>query len=764
MKSVCIIGAGPAGLVAAKTFLQTGQFTVTVYEKSNRLGGIWALEQNSTGGFLSPNTPTNLSRFTVAFSDLDWNFVDLDDGGRDGQETAGRPGRKAPIFPKAWQVNRYLEEYARRYIPIGVITYEREVVETNIFRQLAIGSPERWRVTTKDQHGTLEKQEFDHLVIATGFFASPRPLRHNVAVDNELPGIKIMHSSAFRNLRNLFPNERNAAGKRILLIGGGNSAGEAAAAVASQLSNSQWSPDTSMQKRFERCKVIHVTPNPIYALTPYIPSHADATTFMPVDFNLYNLAKRPPGPIDGSAGRVPDGVKEMIHGALQNMIGGDQSDLGAAALVTPVTGRKTVQVALSEIYSEYVRSGLIEVVAGRVTAIQCGEVYSASVTVKQGDIDNKLDNIGAVIYATGYTPEPALQMLHASDKKALDHDAESPRLPLILEQWQTKGKHSDKRAFIGFYEGPYWGVMEMQARLTLKRWLDQVDVPSKVYEDREKMQDLRKAMRDRELDVPQYWLGDCNFVRPSLVMNVTNVITDAGYMEELARELSLQRNDGPFEIREGPVSPSRYLSENDNKHEADAIIRDLHSTWHDCSQNGKFVARAAFRALQGDWTIHRRIDSKRGGFPSGTLSGTASFHPRAPTPDRSGQIFDFEYLYIESGTFTFATGQSMTASRRYVYRYAEAEDKLSVWFVKPERNLEVDYLFHNLHFVPPKEAEGEGACVAKADHLCVEDMYWTDYRLPLKGIALHTFETTHKVKGPSKDYVSRTEYRRPQKD
>jgi len=234
-------------------------------------------------------------------------------------------------------------------------------------------------------------------------------------------------------------------------------------------------------------------------------------------------------------------------------------------------------------------------------------------------------------------------------------------------------------------------------------------------------------------------------------------------MEELARELNLQRNDSAFKSREGTVSPSRYLAPGDNKKEADTVMDEIYNIWHDCAQNGRYVARAAFRAMQGDWTIHRRIDSFKSTFPSGTLEGTASFHPRVPTSDRSGKTFDLEYLYIESGIFTLSTGHIMTASRRYVYRYSEAEDRLSVWFVKPDKDLEVDYLFHDLTFVPPVEAQEAGACIAKADHLCIDDMYWTEYRLPIKGIALHTFEAKHTVKGPNKDYIAVTRYRRPPK-
>jgi hypothetical protein len=238
----------------------------------------------------------------------------------------------------------------------------------------------------------------------------------------------------------------------------------------------------------------------------------------------------------------------------------------------------------------------------------------------------------------------------------------------------------------------------------------------------------------------------------------------AGFMEEMASHLQLKRNDGPFSEREGCVSPARYLSLDSDATHAASIMRDLHENWYACREEGRYVPRAAFRALQGNWDIHRTIKSALPSFPSGTLNGTASFHPRLPTKDKSGKSFDLEYLYIESGTLVLSNGFSMNARRRYVYRYSEAEDKLSVWFVKPDNDLEVDYLFHDLEFISPAEAVKEGACVAKADHLCVEDMYWTKYRLPFRGISLLEFENMHTVRGPSKDYVTTTSYRRPTKN
>jgi hypothetical protein len=738
-KSICIVGAGPAGLVAAKTFLRTGQCEVTIYERSDQLGGIWALDESSVGNYLSPHTPTNLSKFTVGFSDLSWDSVGLSQD----QDSAG-----VPLFPKAWHVNKYLEAYRKRFIPDDVIKYKHEVTNVKRRKQLARGAKERYVINVRDQHGQEEEKIFDHLVVASGFFSTPRPLQQTVAADEAKLAIKAIHSSRFRDLEDLFPESTPAAGKTVLIIGGGNSSGEVAAAVASNLSNTQWSPDSAQQKRFEGCKIVHVTPRPLYGLPPFVPTDDTYSTFVPVDFHLYNLSRRPPGPITGNAGRVTAEVKNMIHGAMRSMLGGDQSDLGAEALVIPEGGeRGTVQVALSESYPEYVRSGLIEVLAGRVTGIQTDGDAVTSALIRNGDTSATLDNVGAVVYATGYNPATALQLLTPSEKTVMHYDPESMRLPLILEQWQTTTKRCANIAFIGYYEGPYWPIMEMQARLTAARWLNGKHIPQKPQEETERLLELRKAMQARDLDVPQYWFGDY-----------------LGYMEELTTELQLQRNDGQFAEREGAVSPARYLALEDEKPEADKIMAEMHALWTACRTEGTYVPRAVFRALHGTWTIHRRITSTKGSYPSGVFAGTANFHPRFPTPDKSGAKFDLEYLYIETGTFTPSTSNTpMTASRRYVYRYSEAKKELSVWFVKPDRNLEVDYLFHNLAFASPEEAREEGASVAKADHLCIKDMYDTQYRFPMKGIALHRFQCTHTVKGPSKDYVALTDYRRESK-
>lgn len=317
MKSVCIIGAGPAGLASAKVLAPN--FKVTVFEQSERIGGIW---DDADDSFLDRTTPTNLSRYTVGFSDLDWNSV-LPEG-----------SQPVPLFPKAWQVNRYLLAYARK-LPKDTILLKHKVIKTErvVSQDQTAAS---WLVSVRAQAGEQTRM-FDYLVLGTGFFSTPRPLSAVVPISSlQNSSIVTMHSSRFRKLEDLFPRGQNMAGKTILVIGGGNSSGETAANIAHQLSNSQYSPNTIMRDRFNECKIVHISPRPLYALPPFVPANADCKTFVPLDLKLYDLSSRqPPGDISGNAGRVPDAVKNMIHDAMQTTIGGDQSDLGSPALIIP---------------------------------------------------------------------------------------------------------------------------------------------------------------------------------------------------------------------------------------------------------------------------------------------------------------------------------------------------------------------------------------------------------------------------------------------
>ncbi|KAL8785882.1 MAG: hypothetical protein Q9213_003114 [Squamulea squamosa] len=179
----------------------------------------------------------------------------------------------------------------------------------------------------------------------------------------------------------------------------------------------------------------------------------------------------------------------------------------------------------------------------------------------------------------------------------------------------------------------------------------------------------------------------------------------------------------------------------------------------------KTLCEHVFDALADTWAIEREIKSALPTSPSGTFSGEAEFESRFPTAPE----FDKEYLYIEDGKFTTGQGLTFTATRRYVYRYQRASDMVSVWFVKPDNNTVVDYLFHEIRLAGSNGSNIDHALAvdrvikASSYHLCVKDHYTPTYAMHLKEGRLKDWKLAYQVKGPEKDYISNATYVRNEK-
>jgi WD40 repeat protein len=170
------------------------------------------------------------------------------------------------------------------------------------------------------------------------------------------------------------------------------------------------------------------------------------------------------------------------------------------------------------------------------------------------------------------------------------------------------------------------------------------------------------------------------------------------------------------------------------------------------------VARRIFFALPGEWSLHRVIKSAVSTYPSGTFTGTASLVSRPVTDN----LYDFEYLYIEEGRFETDKGLSIQGNRRYVYRYQGANDCITVWFVKPTNQIDVDYLFLELDLSSQKSSTvpTNGKCcepmviiTASGYHKCVDDNYAADYIFDQHGTDLNSWSQQYTVQGPNKEYV-----------
>lgn len=797
MKSVAIIGAGPAGLVAAKTFLKHSSkaFRVVVLDKLPAVGGLWAVDIDTSGGMMNPHMPTNLSKYTVSLSDLSWEEVDLElrpsssqNGVGISEHNAAKTIRAAPMFPKAWQVGRYLATYAKRFIPPDCILLNRRI---DTAERIEADGSMKWRLrwthvkrpsTYGDSNGTsnsmhMEEDVFDYLVVASGIFSEPRPVDFlDLSSASELP-VKPIHSSVFRTLSDITPANWDGSGN-LLVIGGSMSGVEAAAAVAFHLSSERYSPPSAPAAKplIHTGKVYHVVSQPVYSTPTFLlsqSSHYSSThqpVFTPIDLELYELSRRPPGPIVPAAGRMPKAIAEKSNLYVRALIGGDQSDLGSSALVANTLDRPP-RVAIHDTYSEFVRSGAVDVVSGRVVEVEpsanaadCNPSVSVTVATSGGDTTT-LPSVVGIIHATGYAATSALAFLPADILSALEHDPTCARLPLLLQNCQTSRPEVPGLGFVGFYEGPFWGTLEMQSRLLAEKWSAPTPAEAErhelslAFEELSNLRHVREGMKSGELDVPQYWLGDY-----------------VGVMEFLATHLDIPRLEIPpapttaaapslAATRTGPLVPARFPDPTTPNLPATSLTLTALSTdtATSCAQTLRFVPRALFRGLLGRWTFSRRLDSfdsGAGGLPSGRVDGVATWHARAPTsPDAT-----FELLYIEEGVFVADDmgGVTMRAARRYVWRYDEDADEVSLWFVKGD-GLTVDYLFLRLETDEEGRASGrfgDEGFVARAEHWCDPDNYVAGVEWRFDGVAVRDLGVRYRVRGPRKDYVSETWYER----
>ncbi|MGN6571533.1 MAG: DUF6314 family protein [Pseudolabrys sp.] len=138
---------------------------------------------------------------------------------------------------------------------------------------------------------------------------------------------------------------------------------------------------------------------------------------------------------------------------------------------------------------------------------------------------------------------------------------------------------------------------------------------------------------------------------------------------------------------------------------------------------------AILQSLIGSWAIERRIDDVA------TLSGRAEVTRTGPD----------EAVYHERGTLRLSSGHESAAERKYIYR--QCEGGLAVFFdERPPR------LFHEVALI----GDAGGGLHGAAEHVCVDDLYVTDYQFEPDG----GFRIRHRVRGPRKDYTMVTFYRR----
>lgn len=181
---LALIGAGPAGLAAAKTLLEQG-IPFQGFELHSDVGGLWDIE--------APRSTMYESAHLISSARMT-EFADF----------PMPPG--TPDYPSHRDLKRYFHAFADRFDLRRHYRFGAEVTKAEPLG----GSGEGWRVTWRDAEGEQEAV-FAGLIIANGTLSEPNRPSFEGQFDGQL-----LHSADYRSARQL-------DGKRVLIVGAGNS-------------------------------------------------------------------------------------------------------------------------------------------------------------------------------------------------------------------------------------------------------------------------------------------------------------------------------------------------------------------------------------------------------------------------------------------------------------------------------------------------------------------------------------------------------------
>jgi len=478
------------------------------------------------------------------------------------------------------------------------------------------------------------------------------------------------------------------------------------------------------------------------------------------------------GHIDVEAARTSNSIYESV-------VGTDQSEFSPETKIDGELLDEPPFISISMHYMEFVRAGLIKPHRGRLSSIRG---TSAVITSNGGE--ESVSDVAAVVLGTGFDASPSLSFLPSSVLETISYSPTHPDLPVALAFHGTHHPVLPTLGFVGFYRAPYWGVMEMQARFVTHLFQEHAEGRASAHSPSLERALAKDDSINRTLALrndprcSQFPMGDYAFLMQEFATALDlSISPPAGTTPSLANGKSMDI-----------LTPARYIFPGATDAQREQAAQNLKST-HSAAVAGltgrKYIAAAVFRSLLGEWNLERDLVSKLPSHPSGRFVGTAKFLLRSGTVDGREHKFStptsstddapdtgLEYLYIEDGEFT-AAGSSMhfRATRRYIWRYDEATDRLSVWFARTDDQARADYLFHDLEFIPPLALAGDAGTSngqtqqdegwrAKASHLCIEDLYDVHYEFFFKAVNLREWRLGYSVHGPKKDYAIAGLYRR----
>ncbi|MBA2709724.1 MAG: NAD(P)-binding domain-containing protein [Tatlockia sp.] len=191
---ICIIGAGPSGLTTAKNLLQQGLTNFVVFEKNVCLGGNWSFDEKNDHSSVYETTHIISSKRLSEYEDFPMPA-------------------DYPDYPSHVQILNYFNSYAEHFGVTQYINFNTSV------EQITPLKDEKWQVIYRDINGEQEAI-FDYIFVANGHHWDPfLPDYYGEFKGTLLHAHQYKKSAPFK-------------GKKVLVVGGGNSACDIAVEIA----------------------------------------------------------------------------------------------------------------------------------------------------------------------------------------------------------------------------------------------------------------------------------------------------------------------------------------------------------------------------------------------------------------------------------------------------------------------------------------------------------------------------------------------------
>ena len=183
---VALIGAGPSGLAGARNLQKLG-VPFQGFEAHTGVGGLWDIDNPrstvyQSAHLISSKRTTEFSEFPMADSVAD--------------------------YPSHRDLQRYFNDFADHF---DLRTHFRFGVRVVRVEPLSDAPDTLWRVTIDPGNGALESADYRGVVIANGTLSEPNRPQFEGHFSGEL-----MHTSGYKNAAQF-------TGKRVLIVGAGNS-------------------------------------------------------------------------------------------------------------------------------------------------------------------------------------------------------------------------------------------------------------------------------------------------------------------------------------------------------------------------------------------------------------------------------------------------------------------------------------------------------------------------------------------------------------